>query len=244
MAGRGAAARGDADQGLGRSAVGAAGGDVDVLALQRRDHLGQRDVVGLEPRPVDDDLDLACRFPDESHRADAAHVLEPALDDLVGEVRRGLRREARGVDTHRQDRHHAEVDALDDRLLDLPRQLAAQRRDLAADVFRGRHRRNLELELDDDVREALLGDRLDVAHALDGVDRLLDPLRHLALDGLGTRARIDRGDGDDRDLDLGEEVDIQLAVGRDTDDGERRHHHGREDRVLDGEIAQEHVAGP
>ena len=88
--GRGRAARRHAHQGLGRAAVGGAGRHVDVLPLERVDHLGQREVVGLEPRAVDDDLDLARRLADEVHRADAAHVLEPALHDLVRERRGGL----------------------------------------------------------------------------------------------------------------------------------------------------------
>ena len=63
---RPAAARGHAHQGFGRPAVGGAGRDLDVLALEGRDDLGQRDVVGLELR-VDDHLDLARRLADERH---------------------------------------------------------------------------------------------------------------------------------------------------------------------------------
>ena len=66
----------------------------------------------------------------------------------------------------------AGVDALHDRLLDLARQLAADGRHLAADVLRRDLVGTSDAELDDDVREALLRRGLDVADALDGVDRL------------------------------------------------------------------------
>ena len=89
-----AAARGHAHQRLGGAAVGGAGRRVHVLAAQRVHHVGQRDVVGLEPRAVHHHLDLARGLADQVHRAHAGHVLQPPLDDLVREVGGGLR--ARG----------------------------------------------------------------------------------------------------------------------------------------------------
>ena len=169
----------------------------------------QRQAVRLEPRAIDDHLDLALRLADQVHRADARHVLEPPLHELVGDVGRGARRQRRRVHRDRHDRHRAGIDALDDRLVDLARQLAADRRHLAADVLRRVQRRHADVELHDDVRQAFLRRRLDVAHALDGVDRFLDQLRHVALDGLRRRARVARRDGDDRELDVGKLVDLE-----------------------------------
>ena len=51
------------------------------------------------------------------------------------------------------------------------------------------------------------------ADALDGVDRLLEHLRHLALDGLRRGALQHRGDGDDGELDAREEVEPQARNG-------------------------------
>ena len=66
-------------------------------------------------------------------------------------------------------------------------------------------------------------------------------LRDLALDRLGRGARVDGGDGHDGELDVGELVDLELAVGRDAQHGQGHHHHGGEDGLLDREVAQEHV---
>src|SRR5262249_43543971 len=87
---------------------------------------------------------------------------------------------------------------------------------------------------------ALLRGRLHVLDALDGVDRLLDLLRDLALDRLRGGARVDGGHGHDGELDVGEHVDLELPVRREPQHGQGRHHHGGEDGLLDGEVAQEH----
>ena len=138
----------------------------------------------------------------------------------------------------------AGIDAQNDRLVDLARQLAANRRDLAADILRRVQRRHADVELDDDAREAFLRRRLDVAHAFDGVDRLFDELRHVALDRLRRRARVAGRHGDDRELDVGKQVDLQRLIRREAEHGQRRHHHRGEHRLLDGEIAQKHGLGP
>ncbi len=44
---------------------------IDVLRTKRIDYLDQRQAVRLEPRPIDDDLDLALRLAYEVHRAHA-----------------------------------------------------------------------------------------------------------------------------------------------------------------------------
>ena len=120
----------------------------------------------------------------------------------------------------------------------------ADRRHLAPDILRRHLRRHFQSELDDDAGDAFLRRRLDVTHAFDGVDRFLDLARHVAFHGLRRRARVARGDGDDRELDFGELVDVELLVRADAEDGERRHHHRREHRLFDGEVAQEHDDSP
>jgi hypothetical protein len=173
--------------------------------------LGQRDVVRLELRAVHHDLDLPGGLPDQGHGAHAPDVLQAPLDDLVGERGGGLGREAGRVDADRDDRHLGEVDALDDGLLDLAGQIAPDRRDLAAHVLRGVDRGDLELELDDDVREALLG-MLSMCGALDRVGGLLDLLGDVALDGLRRRALVARRDRDDGEFDVGKQIDLQRAI--------------------------------
>src|SRR5207249_2767172 len=73
--------------------------------------------------------------------------------------------------------------------------------------------RLLEHELDDDRRQALLGDAAELVDAVDRVDRLLDHLGDPGLHLLDARALERRGDGDDREVDVRKEVEAEAPVG-------------------------------
>ena len=61
-----------------------------------------------------------------------------------------------------------------------------------------------------------------------------------ALDRLGRGAGIVGGDHDDREVDVGELVDAELAVGEQAQHQQRHHHHGGEHRVVDGDLGELH----
>jgi hypothetical protein len=83
--GRGLQARADLHDLLAIAADQRAGGQLLVVAPQRRQHLVHTDLQRLHLGRLQVDLDLAL---DPAHQRDAAHaadVFEAALDDLVGE---------------------------------------------------------------------------------------------------------------------------------------------------------------
>ena len=81
-------------------------------------------------------------------------------------------------------------------------------------------------------------------HARDGVDRLLDLAAHLALHGLGRRARELGHDGEDGDLDVGHQVDREPAEREEPQRHEGQHHDRGHDGPADGEVGEEHDLCP
>ena len=158
---------------------------------QRLHHLGQRDVVGLEPRAVHDHLDLArATRPRGSPRPRRAR--SPAAASRA--CPRGRWRPA--------GERPGALTATET----MGRAPGSMRWTMGSSISRGRWPRIAatlpRMSWDatwvetsrwkrDDVREALLRGGLDVLDALDGVDRLLDLLGDLALDRL-RRARPGR----------------------------------------------------
>ena len=235
-----AAPGGHPDQGLGGPAVGRSGGEVHVLLAQRVHHLGEGDAIGLEARPVHHHLDLAGALAHQVHRPHSRHRLQPLLDRLVRDLGGGRGGEPGRVHGDGNDGQRVGVEALHHRLFDLAGEQAADGRHLAADVLGGHLGRDPHPEQHHDVGEAFLGRGLHVADALDGVDGLLDLLRHLALHRLGGGAGVDRGDGHDGEVHVGELVDVELPVGDEAQHGQGHHHHGGEHGLRDGNTGQEH----
>ena len=143
-----------------------------------------------------------------------------------------------GRERERDDRLRGRVELLHDRRLDVLRQLAADLVDLGADVLRGQVAVALELELDDDGETPSSELRGDAVDALHRVERLLHPPRHLALDRLRRRARVDGLHHHHRDVDVGKLVDRQPAVAEEAQHDQAEHHHRREDGAADGDAAQ------
>ena len=84
------------------------------------------------------------------------------------------------------------------------------------------------------------GDRAQLVDALDGVDRLLDRLGDAALHLLDAGAAQRGGDGDDREVDVGEEIDPELPVREQPEHDQEADEHGRDDRAADAEIDDLH----
>ena len=132
------------------------------------------------------------------------------------------------------------VEPLDDRLEDLLRQLAADGRDRVANILRRLIDGLLEHERDDDLREAIGRRRVDLVDAADARQSILDAVDDLALDDVGRRAGVADADEDDRRLDVGELVGLQLVERGEPERDEREHRHDGDDRPLDGEVGNEH----
>ena len=125
------------------------------------------------------------------------------------------------------------IESRQDRFLHFDRKVVADAGDLVTDFLRRFGRVLFEHELHDDVREAVERVRRHPIDAADPADHFLDRFDHLALDGVGRRARIgDRHDDDGR-VDFGEFVGVELHQRRDAKDDDPEHRHDRQNRALD-----------
>src|SRR5213592_1583286 len=161
-----------------------------------------------------------------------SHLLAGELGDFAQVPSPGDR------DPH--DRHRVDVELLDHRRVGADRELRQHARHLVAHVLRCDVARLLEHELHHQRREALLGDAAQLVDAVDGVDRLLDHLGDAGLHLLDAGALQRGGDGDDREVDVGEEVEAEAPVGEEAEHDQRRDQHGREHRAPDEDVGEAH----
>src|SRR5690606_27695132 len=158
----------------------AAAGQIHVLRAD-----GVRDVIhrepgAREPRGIDDDLDLSLPPADELDLADTGDALDALLHDFVRELGE-LARPELAAQRDRHDGRRPDVELLDRRRIDPIRQVGLY---LGYFVPYFLHRlvdRDLELELDDDLGDALEVDRPEHLDARERVDRLLDGIADFAL---------------------------------------------------------------
>ncbi len=217
--------------------VDAPAGDLDVLRRQRQPDLLDVVVVGGEFLRIQQHLDLALALADEADLADAVDRLDVLLDlviDYLGHLAQVPLRTDDDVEHGRgvggELLHHGRAR--------VARQLAEHRADLVADLLRGDLGVFFENESDGDDGDAFGGGRVQFVDAGDGVDRLFERLGHLRLDFLGRGARQHGGDGDEGELDLGEEVDAELPVGIQPDHHQRQDEHGGEDGPANADFSQ------
>ena len=120
---------------------------------------------------------------------------------------------------HRDGDHRRRggVELLHGRLQHRARQLRNDAVDAVAHFLRRDVRILLELERDDDLRDALGRGRAEGIDAADGVDRFLDLVGDLGLDLLGRGAGKARRDRDGRDVDVGKPVDAEPPEGEEAD---------------------------
>ena len=119
-----------------------------------------------------------------------------------------------GRDRVGQDRRAGEVELGDDRVAQVGRQVGAHARDGVAHVVDRFLRRLLEAELDRDRGGAVLHLGVDVLDALQRGDRVLDLARDVGLELRRRGARQRRGDGDRRQVDVGEVLDLHRLEGQ------------------------------
>jgi hypothetical protein len=128
--------------------------------------------VGAEPDWVDDDRDLALPAADDVDGADPLRALEDRLEDVLGDAGQLLDGERPG-DRELGDGDRPEVELLDDGRVGFARQLPDRRLDLVADVVCRGVEGDVEVELQDDDRDALVVLRADRVQARERVERLL-----------------------------------------------------------------------
>ncbi len=230
--------------------VGLAVGDapcryVLVRGADRVDHLIDADRQAGERGRLHLHQDLARHAPVHVEARDPGHVLEALHDHLVGE-----RREL--AQAHRGRRHRDRYDRLrilglrahDQRVLHLARKLRTHQRNLVAQVLHRARHVGGKPELHEDLTLALERVRADELHAGHGIDRVLERLRHVRLDGIRRCARIGRDDHDERQIHFRHLLDPQALIREEAEHGQPDHHHRREHGIVDRNARDPHGGPP
>ena len=164
----------------------------------------------FEPARIEIDLDLADLAAVDFDRRDAVDLLEQRLEVVLDHAAASCPTALRRTTAKRHDRQRGDVEADDRRVLDFFGQPAADGGHFLADLGRRRPADRSRAAARGRRRRSRLGrGRLDALHAVDAGDGILDRLRDERLDFLRRRAGIDRRDVDEREVDLGEEVDAE-----------------------------------
>jgi hypothetical protein len=124
--------------------------------------------------------------------------------------------------------------------VDAAGQLALDGGDLVADVLEGLVAVDLELELEDDVGDALVVARGHALDAAERLERLLDRVGDLGLHGLRVGARVDHGGRDDGEVDAREQLDADARQAVEAEHHERGDHHRREHGPADRDLCDLH----
>jgi hypothetical protein len=215
----------------------APGRNFDVLRGERPIDVDDREPEFLQPRRVDEHVNLPPPAAQDGHLADAADGLEPAAQDLVGELgdvahvvvrRQGERQHGGGVGVELGDR--GRVDARRQRRQDLA--------DLVAHLLGGDLDVFLEDERDVHLADALDRDRAQLVDAADGVDGGLELVGNLELDLFGGRAGRQRRDGDGGEVDLGKSVEAEPSVRKGPHHRQDENDDRREDRASDANLGE------
>ena len=128
-----------------------AAGRLDVLAVQRGDHVAGREPARAQVVAAQPDPDRAVLAPERMDADDARDRLEDRRH-LAAHVLARLDLGERRAERDPQDRLVVEVEVADHRRIHLGRQLAAHRGDLVAHLLRHHVEIGAELELDADLR--------------------------------------------------------------------------------------------
>uniref|UniRef100_A0A0N4ZJK6 PE-PGRS family protein n=1 Tax=Parastrongyloides trichosuri TaxID=131310 RepID=A0A0N4ZJK6_PARTI len=230
---RGGGAQG-ADGALSPRHGDAAAGQVVVDVGQGLADLGGGDAVGGQALRVQLDADLAVDAAGAIDLAHAAERQQGAAHLIVDEPADLFRRHGRRADDIGDQGVAGDVDALDRRFLHVLGQGAAHAAHGVAHVVGGAFGIGAQLELDGGRGHAVGDVGIDVAHARQAGDRVLDHPRDLDFHLGRGRARTGGGDGDQGEVDVGVVVDPHP---RETGDAaERQQDEQQDDRngILDG----------
>ena len=176
---------------------------------------------------------------DRDH-CDAGNAAE-AIRQLILREARDLRVALRGRRQRQlHDRLRRRIEPREHRLAHLGGQLVAHRGDGVAHLVARLDQVLAEVEDQHDLRVALAGGGAHLVDAGDALQRLLDAVDELALDGVGRRAGVVDADHQHRLLDIGDLVDAQLVQREQPERHQRDDDDDRGDRPLDAEVGEEH----
>ena len=226
----------DAD--LGEVALHLARGGGEIVGRERRAHIVGRHPLRRHTRGIEPDAHRENLAAEKLRVRDAIDGLQAGLDDageIVGDLRR---RHHVGIEAHVHERKTLSRLLDDDGIIGLARQEATHLVDLGQRV---RHRPvgiGVEPQVERDRRDVLLRTRHQRVDALRARHRLFDRRGYEALDHVGGRARIGRGDGDRRVRGLRKLADLELVQRHQPDQQDEQAHHARQHRPADEEIGE------
>lgn len=213
--------------------------DLDVLRLQRGDHIAGRDAREVEAGGIEPQPHRVAAFAEDAHVVDAADALENVDDGerrVVAQEDAIVARIAR-AETHPQNERAVVLGDRDagrahlggesaDRVVHLVLQVVGRRIDVA-----------VEEERADDRAGAVVGRRrTDVAQAVDPVDGFFERRRDRRLRGLRVRADVSRRHGDDGRRDLRELRDRERRDRDEAGEDDEERADRREDRPVQKEV--------
>ena len=229
----------DLDRVLLGDALDPAAGEFDVLSLEGDHDIVRGEPVGPELASVEPDADLPQLEAAQLDIADAVDPLELLLQDLI-DIGGKLpdRFLTRKVQPH--NRRRIRIDLGDPGFVDVLGKLVSDQGDLFPDILDGEVNIPLEDELHRDPGVPLGAARSDGLHAVDRVDRPFDLVRNIDVDDLGACPLQVGGDGHDRKIDLGKEINADLRITDRTENHQGHDDHGGENRPLDRGISEPH----
>ena len=200
---------------------------VEVQQAQLLVHLDRGHAERLHPRWIELDADLPVLTPAAGHLRDARKRQQPLADRVVHEPTQLFGGAPGGADRVVRDRPAFDIDPRDLRFVDALGQLGADLADGITDIAEGAVDRRPDLELHRGEGAALRRAGADGAHPGHAAHGTLDLLRDLRLDLRRCRTGLGHLDDDERERDVGIEVDRQA---HETHDPEYREHHESDDR--------------
>ncbi len=223
------AARLDGETAVGRNQL--AGRRPPVRGGERAGDRAERQPAGGEPRRIELDAELAAQAADERRVRDFRDRLDLVLH-LRGDLPQRRRILRRAPERQRPDGHVVDGTRLDQRRWHVPGPDVREGVELRVHPDERAVRVLPDPEAHDQKNGARGGRRVDVLHAGDRPERLLERRRHFALDFDGAAAGQRREDVDHRNLDLR----LLFPGGDDHGQGaerEREHHEQRREAGID-----------
>jgi len=218
-----------------------------VFIAHRGHHLVGGHAQCFHGRRLQVEVDFASGAAHQRDRAHATHILQPLFEHLLGPVgdlhcRQGAAAAGGCLRHHgqRPDGAAGGVKAQHLGLFDLGAQQRAHRSDLLAHVLGRLAAVHVQLKFDDHHRLVFVAARGQGVDAGDRVDRFFDFFRDFALDNFRGGARVLGADHHDREVDVGELVDLQALKGKQAQHHQRQHQHGGEDRVFQADACEPH----